>query len=136
MLRLHGQRAASGEPLGVVADQVGCPTATHTLAAACWALIQRRLGGTFHWSDCGAASWYDFAVAIGELGLATGLLERAAPVRPLTSVEYPTPAQRPSYSLLDSSASRQAFGLAPCHWRRALTEVLERLKVLGATQPQ
>jgi dTDP-4-dehydrorhamnose reductase len=40
MLRLHGQRAASGEPLGVVADQVGCPTATHTLAAACWALIQ------------------------------------------------------------------------------------------------
>jgi dTDP-4-dehydrorhamnose reductase len=64
------------------------------------------------------------------------LLERAAPVRPLTSVEYPTPAQRPSYSLLDSSASRQAFGLAPCHWRRALTEVLERLKVLGATQPQ
>jgi dTDP-4-dehydrorhamnose reductase len=136
MLRLHRQRAASGEPLGVVADQVGCPTATHTLAAACWALIQRGLGGTFHWSDCGAASWYDFAVAIGELGLATGLLERAAPVRPLTSVDYPTPAQRPSYSLLDSSASRAALGLEPCHWRQALTEVLERLKILGAVQPQ
>jgi dTDP-4-dehydrorhamnose reductase len=136
MLRLHGQRAASGEPLGVVADQVGCPTATHTLAAACWALIQRGLGGSFHWSDCGAASWYDFAVAIGELGVASGLLERAAPVQPLTSAEYPTPAQRPSYSLLDCSVSRQLLGLEPCHWRRALSEVLERLKGLGATQPQ
>lgn len=136
MLRLHGQRAASGEPLGVVADQVGCPTATHTLAAACWALIQRGLGGTFHWSDCGAASWYDFAVAIGELGVATGLLECAAPVQPLTTAEYPTPAQRPSYSLLDCSASRQLLGLDPCHWRLALTEVLERHKLLGATQPR
>ncbi|MFN9693073.1 MAG: dTDP-4-dehydrorhamnose reductase [Synechococcaceae cyanobacterium] len=136
MLRLHGQRALSGESLGVVADQVGCPTATHTLASACWAVMERRLGGTFHWSDCGAASWYDFAVAIGELGLATGLLERTAPVRPLTTAEYPTPAQRPSYSLLDSSATRLALGLAPCHWRQALSEVLERLKGLGGTQPR
>ncbi|MEB3362362.1 MAG: dTDP-4-dehydrorhamnose reductase [Synechococcaceae cyanobacterium] len=136
MLRLHGQRAVSGEPLGVVADQVGCPTATHTLASACWAVIERRLSGTFHWSDCGAASWYDFAVAIGELGMEAGLLERAAPVRPLTTAEYPTPAQRPSYSLLDTSSTRHALGLAPCHWRQALSEVLERLKALGATQPQ
>ena len=137
MLRLHGQRAISGEPLGVVVDQVGCPTATHTLASACWAVIEQRLNGTFHWSDCGAASWYDFAVAIGELGLEAGLLERAAPVRPLTTAEYPTPAQRPSYSLLDTSATRQALGLAPSHWRQALREVLERLQgLVGSTQPQ
>ena len=133
MLRLHGQRAASGESLGVVGDQVGCPTATHTLAAACWAVIERRLGGTLHWSDCGAASWYDFAVAIGELGVEAGLLEKAAPVRPLTTAEYPTPARRPSYSLLDTSSSRLALGLEPCHWRQALAQVLERLKPLGTT---
>ena len=124
MLRLHRERPQ----IGVVADQVGCPTSTHTLAAACWRAI--GLGATadqpriLHWSDAGAASWYDFAVAIGELGVAAGLLERAASVRPLTSAEYPTPAQRPSYSLLDCSASRAALGLEPQHWRAALAEVL------------
>jgi dTDP-4-dehydrorhamnose reductase len=126
MLRLHRERPQ----IGVVADQVGCPTSTHTLAAACWRAIglgaaagadQPRI---LHWSDAGAASWYDFAVAIGELGVAAGLLERAARVRPLTSAEYPTPAQRPSYSLLDCSASRAALGLEPQHWRAALAEVL------------
>ena len=126
MLRLHRERPQ----IGVVADQVGCPTSTHTLAAACWRAI--GLGASaaadqpriLHWSDAGAASWYDFAVAIGELGVAAGLLERAASVRPLTSAEYPTPAQRPSYSLLECSASRAALGLEPQHWRAALAEVL------------
>jgi dTDP-4-dehydrorhamnose reductase len=133
MLRLHAQRAAAGESLGVVADQVGCPTSTHTLAAACWRAI--GLGAPerpdppriLHWSDAGAASWYDFAVAIGELGVAAGLLEQAAAVRPLTSADYPTPARRPGYSLLDCTASRLALGLEPQHWRAALAEVLREL---------
>jgi dTDP-4-dehydrorhamnose reductase len=128
MLRLHAMKAAAGESLGVVADQVGCPTATHTLAAACW----RAIGiGTdadgpriLHWSDAGAASWYDFAVAIGELGVAAGLLERAAEVRPLTTADYPTPAQRPSYSLLDCTTSRQYLAMDPIHWRASLAQVL------------
>jgi len=137
MLRLHGLKAAAGEPLGVVADQVGCPTATHTLAAACWRAI--GTGATpsgsgpeqppriLHWSDAGAASWYDFAVAIGELGVAAGLIGKAALVRPLTSADYPTPAQRPSYSLLDCTASRAALGLEPLHWRAGLAQVLEAI---------
>jgi dTDP-4-dehydrorhamnose reductase len=128
MLRLHAMKAAAGEPLGVVADQVGCPTATHTLAAACW----RAIGiGTdadgpriLHWSDAGASSWYDFAVAIGELGVTAGLLERAAEVSPLTTADYPTPAQRPSYSLLDCTASRQSLAMDPIHWRASLAQVL------------
>jgi dTDP-4-dehydrorhamnose reductase len=127
MLRLHRQKAEAGEPFGVVADQVGCPTATHTLAQACWSAITRNLGGILHWSDAGAASWYDFAIAIGELGTLRGLLERPARVHPLSTAEYPTPARRPSYSLLDCSASREQLGLEPCHWRSGLAEVLERL---------
>ena len=128
MLRLHAMKAAAGEPLGVVADQVGCPTATHTLAAACWRAIGIGTDAdgprTLHWSDAGAASWYDFAVAIGELGVAAGLLERAAEVSPLTTADYPTPAQRPSYSLLDCTASRQSLAMDPIHWRASLAQVL------------
>jgi dTDP-4-dehydrorhamnose reductase len=127
MLRLHRERAAAGQALGVVADQVGCPTATDGLAEACWRALGQPLPPILHWSDAGAASWYDFAVAIGELGVAEGLLERAAPVIPLTTADYPTPAQRPSYSLLECSASRAALGLEPEHWRSALARVMRAI---------
>ena len=132
MLELHRRRAGSGEPLRVIADQVGCPTATHTLAPACWAVIRRGVSGVQHWSDAGAASWYDFAIAIGELAVATGLLERTASVEPITTAEYPTPARRPAYSLLATSASRLALELPPLHWRAALAEVL-RQRSSGST---
>jgi dTDP-4-dehydrorhamnose reductase len=125
MLRLHALKAAAGEALGVVADQVGCPTATHTLAEACWRAISVEGPQILHWSDAGAASWYDFAVAIGELGVELGLLQQAAAVRPLTTADYPTPAQRPSYSLLECSSSRVALELEPLHWRAALAQVLD-----------
>ncbi|MFM7674935.1 MAG: dTDP-4-dehydrorhamnose reductase [Synechococcus sp.] len=131
MLRLHRERAASDTPLAVVADQVGCPTSTHTLAAACWRAIERAsgqpgaLGPILHWSDAGAASWYDVAVAVGQLGRELGLLERMAHINPITTADYPTPAQRPSYSLLDCSDTRQALGLPAVHWRQALRRLLE-----------
>jgi dTDP-4-dehydrorhamnose reductase len=127
MLRLHRQKAAAGESLAVIADQVGCPTATHTLARACWRVIERGLAGCHHWSDAGAASWYDFAVAIGELGVLQGLLPLAAPVRPIGTEDYPTPAKRPSYSLLECRPTRAALALPPLHWREALAEVLARI---------
>ena len=132
MLRLHALKAAAGEALGVVADQVGCPTSTLTLAAACWRAISFEGPQILHWSDAGVASWYDFAVAIGELGVQAGLLERAARVKPLTTADYPTPAQRPSYSLLDCTASRVALGLEPLHWREGLAEVL---RCMAAARP-
>jgi dTDP-4-dehydrorhamnose reductase len=143
MLRLHQQRAAAGAPLAVVADQVGCPTATtgaHGLAAACWRLIMHVEAGSdaaeplppiLHWSDAGAASWFDFALAIGELGLAAGLLPQVAEVVPITTAQYPTPAQRPDYSLLDCTATRTALGLQPLPWRTALAQVLAELAARG-----
>jgi dTDP-4-dehydrorhamnose reductase len=127
MLRLHRERPQ----ISMVADQVGCPTGTTGLAAACWRVLERAatepeaLPQVLHWSDAGAASWYDFAVAIGELGVSTGLLERAAEVLPITTTDYPTPAQRPSYSLLECTASRKTLGLAPRHWLQVLQAVLE-----------
>ncbi len=120
MLRLMAQR----EQLGVVADQVGCPTSTAGLAGACWTVLEQGTSGTLHWSDAGAASWYDFAVAIAELGQVTGLLSNPARIQPITTAHYPTPAQRPSYSLLDCTATRETLGLEAVHWRQALQQVL------------
>ena len=127
MLRLHRAKAAAGEPLGVVADQVGCPTATAGLAEACWRVIGRGVSGRHHWSDCGAASWYDFAVAIGERAAARGLIAAPARVRPITTADYPTPARRPAYSLLDATTTRRALDLEGQHWQSALAEVLAQV---------
>ena len=120
MLRLMRER----EQLGVVADQVGCPTATSGLARASWAVLGHGVTGVHHWSDAGAASWYDFAVAIAELGQEVGLLQNPARVNPITTADYPTPAQRPSYSLLDCVSTREALQLPPLHWRAALRQVI------------
>lgn len=127
MLRLHRLKAEAGEVLGVVADQVGCPSSTPALAAACWAGIMAEVRGVHHWSDAGAASWYDFAVAIGELGTNRGLLDASAQVRPLRTADYPTPARRPSYSLLDCSSARSVLGVEALHWREALRRVMEQI---------
>ena len=124
MLRLHRLKAEAGEPLAVVADQVGCPTSTLTLARACWSLVQRDISGVYHWSDAGSASWYDFAVAIGTQGAAQGLIEKAARVVPIRTSDYPTPATRPGYSLLECTATRTALDLPPLHWQEALDQVL------------
>jgi dTDP-4-dehydrorhamnose reductase len=80
-----------------------------------------------HWTDAGVASWYDFAVAVQEEALAGGLLERPVPIRPLSSSEYPTPARRPSYSVLAKGESWEALGRTPPHWRVNLRVMLQEL---------
>jgi dTDP-4-dehydrorhamnose reductase len=126
MLRLHRERGANGQTLGVVEDQIGGPTCTHTLATACWRVITGAVNEPIlHWSDAGAASWYDVALAVGELAEELGLLERMATVNPITTANYPTQAQRPSYSMLDCSSSREILKLTPCHWRQTLRQLLE-----------
>ena len=128
MLRLHREK----EQLGVVADQVGCPTSTLNLATACWTVITNSREGmefppVLHWCDGGAASWYDVSVAVGELAMELGLLERAARVNPISTADYPTPATRPAYSLLDCQGSRAALKLEAQPWRAALKDVLQAI---------
>ncbi len=121
MLRLMKER----DGLGVVADQIGTPTWAHGLAEALWSFAARAgTAGIYHWSDAGVASWYDFAVAIQEEAVALGLLERAIPVTPITAADYPTPARRPAYSVLDKTATWQLLGITPMHWRTALRNML------------
>lgn len=125
MLRLMADR----DELTVVADQVGTPTWARGLALAVWAAAARpQLTGTYHWSDAGVCSWYDFAVAICEEGVELGFLERLINVRPIPAADYPTPAERPAYSVLDKSASWHDFELTGVHWRAQLRGMLKDLK--------
>ena len=127
MLRLMRTR----DEVRVVADQIGAPTWAGGLAEIVWALAQRRVAGVFHHCDAGVASWYDFAVAIQEEALAFGLLERAVPVIPITTAEYPTPARRPAFSLLDASETRKSLGTAAVHWRVNLRRMLAEERAHG-----
>jgi len=126
MLRLMAER----DEVRVVADQIGTPTYAGGLADAIWALSAAGASGIHHWTDSGAASWYDFALAIQEEALAIGLLDRAVPVHPIPTSAYPTPARRPHYSVLDKSAATAIVGVA-AHWRVNLRSMLKEIKANG-----
>ena len=111
----------------VVSDQVGAPTHAAGLAGVLWALSTRRAAGIWHWCDSGVASWYDFAVAIAEQAVLLELLPGAPPVTPIGSADYPTPAPRPSYSVLDKRATEKLLGFTAPHWRTALRATLAGL---------
>jgi dTDP-4-dehydrorhamnose reductase len=112
----------------VVADQVGTPTAARGLAETLWKIAaQPEISGIHHWTDAGVASWYDFAVAIAEEGVGLGLVPADVTVTPIATADYPTPARRPSYSVLDKT-SLTSLGLVPVHWRARLRAVLGEVK--------
>ena len=127
MIRLMKER----DELGVVSDQIGAPTWATGLARTIWGLVEKQASGTFHHSDAGVASWYDFAVAIGEEALARRLIARIPRIRPITTADYPTPANRPAFSLLDCRATREALGEEPVHWRTNLRLMLDEEVKLG-----
>ena len=131
MLRLMGADGQARPEVRVVADQIGTPTYAPGLAAALWALAAQRLRGIYHYTDAGAASWYDFAVAIQEEALAAGLLDRAVPVIPIATAEFPTPAARPGYSVLDKRTTFAALGAPAPHWRVNLRIMIEELRTHG-----
>ena len=124
MLRLMAEK----DQLNVVADQIGTPSSNWGLARCIDACLARRPVGILHWSDSGVASWYDFAVAIQDEALAAGLLEKRIPVRAIPTSDYPTPAKRPPFSVLDKSATMEALELEPLHWRHELVRVIQAIK--------
>ena len=127
MLRLMRER----DELRVVADQIGSPTWAQGLATAIWGLAAKDATGIWHHRDAGIASWYDFAVAIAEEAHAIGLLDRIPAIHPIASSEYPTPARRPAFSVLDVTATREALGDVSTHWRSNLRTMLKEEKALG-----
>ena len=79
-------------------------------------------------SDSGVASWYDLAVAIGEIGLELGIINKIAKINPIKTKNYPTPAKRPKYSILDTTTTSDFLKVEPNHWRINLMEILQDYK--------
>lgn len=121
------------EEINVVADQKGCPTWAHDLAVALVALLnkngKKEVHETFHFTNEGQITWYDFAVAIMEIG------GKTCKVNPITTDQYPTKAKRPAYSVLDLSKIKEYAGIEIPDWRESLEKCIEELKhsPVGAT---
>jgi dTDP-4-dehydrorhamnose reductase len=125
MLRLASER----DELRVVADQVGAPTPAAWIADATAALIRAGVAqsGTWHLTAGGATSWHGFAEAIIDDAHARGLIARKPRVVAIPTSDYPTPARRPAYSVLDTAKLRHDFGVEPSQWRDGLRRTLEAL---------
>ncbi|VVO90012.1 dTDP-4-dehydrorhamnose reductase [Pseudomonas fluorescens] len=129
MLRLGRER----DQLGVVADQQGCPTSAASIARALWTLaMQYRDQGSLHWgtyhfSGAPACTWHEFALEIFRQGHQHGLITKIPQVRGINSADYPTPAKRPAWSVMDCSKLRETQGIAQSDWRQELTDVLVEL---------
>lgn len=126
MLRLGAER----DELRVVADQIGSPTPAWLIADVTAAILQQGLGsgGTHHLVTDGLTSWYGFAEAIMEEAVAAGLLRRRPRVLSITTADYPTPAARPAWSVLDTGSLRQQWHLMLPDWRSALSRTLQPRK--------
>ncbi|WP_088242824.1 dTDP-4-dehydrorhamnose reductase [Calothrix rhizosoleniae] len=123
MLRLAAERPE----IRVVADQIGSPTWAKDIAGAIAQIVSQltpEMTGIYHYTNSGVASWYDFALSIFEEAQQQGFPLRVERVVPITTSDYPTPAQRPGYSVLDCARIAAVLGNYPPHWRQSLRKML------------
>lgn len=119
MIRLGKEKSE----LGVIFDQIGTPTYAADLASVIMTAINQGVKpGVYHFSNEGVTSWYDFTKAIHRLaGITT------CHVKPLHTSEYPTPANRPAYSVLDKTKIKEAYGVEIPHWEASLARCVSLL---------
>ena len=127
MLRLGKER----EELSVVADQHGCPTSARSIAEVLWQLAEKYVSertlpwGVYHFSNSPACSWHEFACEIFEQAVKAGVLERKPVVQPITTAEYPTPAKRPAWSVLDFEKVESLVERKVPRWHETLKDIIE-----------
>jgi dTDP-4-dehydrorhamnose reductase len=119
MLRLM----ASKPEISVVADQYGSPTYAHDLAEVIMNIISsgKWVPGIYHFTNDGVISWFDFASEIKKLSTLSCI------IHPITTEEYPTPAKRPQYSVLDKTKIQQTFGVKLKDWKDSLQQCLNKM---------
>ena len=120
MLRLGKEKTE----LNVVNDQIGTPTHALDLAAMLLKMIesQSQNYGIYHFSNEGIITWYDFAIAIKELS------GSKCKVNPITTSQYPLPAKRPAYAVLDKTKIQRTFGITVKDWRQSLAACIQRIE--------
>ena len=119
---VYGSTKLAGE-LGVIFDQIGTPTYAADLASAIMTAINKGIvPGVYHFSNEGVISWYDFTKAIHRIAGIT-----SCHVRPLHTAEYPTPANRPAYSVLDKTKIKQTYGIEIPYWEESLEKCIKKL---------
>jgi dTDP-4-dehydrorhamnose reductase len=120
MLRLGDEK----KEINVVEDQIGTPTYAKDLAQLIESIINfdNSQYGIYHYSNEGVASWYDFAKAIFDIN------NNTIKVNPIPSINYPTPAQRPSFSVLNKTKVKEAFNVEIPHWRDSLAIAISNIK--------
>ncbi len=125
MLRVGAER----DELRVVADQVGTPTPAALIADVTAQVLQHpgQLSGTWHLTASGQTSWHGFAEAIFAEAVAAGVLTKAPRVQAITSDQYPTPAKRPAWSVLDNRKLQQDFGIVLPTWQAGLQRVMSEI---------
>lgn len=120
MIRLGREK----EELGVIFDQIGTPTYAADLASVIMTAINKGIvPGVYHFSNEGVISWYDFTKAIHRIAGITG-----CHVRPLHTAEYPTPANRPAYSVLDKTKIKETYGVEIPYWEESLEKCIALLE--------
>jgi dTDP-4-dehydrorhamnose reductase len=125
MLRLARER----DRLKVVADQQGSPTSAGLIADTTARILERGVAqsGIRHLTASGQTSWHGFAEAIFAAAIARGVLERAPVVDPIATSDYPTPARRPAYSVLDNRRLQDEYAIGLPDWRDGLDQVIAQL---------
>jgi len=124
MLRLMTER----DTLSVVNDQIGSPTYAADLAQVILTILdsKRWEPGIYHYSNAGAISWYEFALDIKEIA------HKNCEIKGIPASAYPTPAERPAYSLLDKSKIRAVYGIVPADYKTSLKVMMSRLETAGS----
>ena len=128
MLELHSEK----EYIDVVSDQIGSPTSAADLSKVCWKIVKfkkkKNLPFIMHWSDQAITSWFNIAIAVGEIAYELGIINNKAIINPIKTYEYPTPAKRPKYSVLDTRNTSKLLKFKPKHWRENLKNILIEYK--------
>lgn len=120
-------RMRTGEPVRVVTDEMGSPTAAYSLAEAAWACVRRSASGVHHWSDAGAITRFEFAEAIAQDAYQMGMLRSVPALQQARVADFNSAAQRPAYSVLDTHTTEAALGMQTVAWREGLRLTLVNL---------
>ena len=130
ILSLNDKMISTDNNLKIVTDQIGCPTSVNSLAIICWKLIEKcsftdNYPSIFHWRNSGVISWFDFADAIIEIAYKYKIISKKARLVPISTAEYPCPAVRPKYSVLDTSSTIEFLKIENKYWRTELEKIIE-----------